>query len=124
MTLPAPALPEKGFFSTGEMSRLAQVPPHTLRYWEGRAGLLRPARRSSGHRRYTRGDFETILLIKDLLGRRKLTVAGVRRALIERRRGAQGGGEPGEAGGLPPATLKLLREVRSEIKTLLVDLSR
>ena len=125
MTLQALELPDKGFFSMGEMSRIAQVPAHTLRYWEARAGFLRPARRSSGHRRYTREDFETILLIKDLLGRRRLTIAGVRRALLERRRGARAGEEPGkEAGALPAATLKLLREVRSEIKTLVEELSR
>lgn len=125
MTLQAPALPEKDFFSMGEASRIAQVPPHTLRYWEGQAGLLRPARRSSGHRRYTRADLETIFQVKDLLGRRRMTVAGARRAILERRRG----GAPTEAAAagsseVPAATLKLLKEVRKEIKELVEELSR
>ena len=105
----------------GEASRIAQVPSHTLRYWESRVGLLKPARRSSGHRRYTREDLEMILRIKDLLHRRRMTVAGARRALIEGRRGPR----PSEAappGGLPASTLKLLREVRKELASLVKEL--
>ena len=86
-----PALPDKDFFTMGEVSRIAQVPSHTLRYWEERVGLLKPARRSSGHRRYTREDLETILFVKEMIQRRKMTPAGVKRALrgagLRRRRG-------------------------------------
>lgn len=123
MDIGAPALPpDKDFFSMGEASRRTQVPAHTLRYWEARVGLLRPARLSGGHRRYTRDDLETILQIKDLIERRKMTVAGARKALSERRRG---GPAPDMTGAeVPPETLKLLREVRKEIKTLVEELSK
>jgi DNA-binding transcriptional MerR regulator len=120
MELP-PALPDKEFFTMGEAARIAQVPAHTLRYWEQRVGLLKPARRSSGHRRYTREDLETILQLKDLLQRRKLTVAGARRAMLELKRGPK----PAEAavpGGASPQTVKLLREIRKEIQALVDEL--
>lgn len=119
-----PALPDKDFFTMGEVSRIAQVPSHTLRYWEERVGLLKPARRSSGHRRYTREDLETILKIKDLIQRRKMTVAGARRALLEAKRGPK----PEDAApaapnaALPANMLKLLREVRREIQALVDEL--
>jgi DNA-binding transcriptional MerR regulator len=118
-----PALPDKDFFTMGEVSRIAQVPSHTLRYWEERVGLLKPARRSSGHRRYTREDLETILKIKDLIQRRKMTVAGARRALLEAKRGPQAEAPaalPNAA--LPASLLKLLREVRREIQALVEEL--
>lgn len=107
----------------GEVARIAQVPAHTLRYWEDRVGLLKPTRRASGHRRYTREDLETILKIKDLIQRRKMTVAGARRALLEAKRGPK----PEEAAAAPNAALpanmlKLLREVRREIQALVEEL--
>src|SRR5579885_2567525 len=121
MTLELPALPDKDFFTMGEISRIVHVPAHTLRYWEARVGLLKPARRSSGHRRYTREDLETILALKDLLQKRKLTLAGARRALLERKRGdaaapaAQGKAEQA----LSAPALKVLREVRQELRALM-----
>lgn len=106
----------------GELCRIAQVRPHTLRYWERRVGLLRPARRASGHRRYTREDLETVLAIKELVEKRKMTLAGVRRTLLERKRGPQEA--PAAEGGaqVSPALLKLLREVRREIQALVEEL--
>lgn len=117
-----PALPDKDFFTMGEVSRIAQVPSHTLRYWEERVGLLKPARRSSGHRRYTREDLETILKIKDLIQRRKMTVAGARRALLEAKRGPKEETAPTPNAALPANMLKLLREVRREIQALVDEL--
>ncbi len=120
-----PFLPDRDFFTMREAARLAQVPPHTLRYWESRFGDLRPARRPGGHRRYTRADLQLVLEIKDLIHRRKMTVAGARRALIDRRRGGAEGpaaeaGAPADGG---PA-LKLLREVKKEIKMLVDEFAR
>lgn len=119
-----PFLPDRDYFTMREAARMAQVPPHTLRYWESRFGDLRPSRLAGGHRRYTRADLELILEIKDLVHRRKMTVAGARRALIEKRRGgpapAAGTAAPADGG---PA-LKLLREVKKEIRMLLDEFGR
>ncbi len=120
-----PFVPDREFFTMREAARLAQVPPHTLRYWESRFGDLRPARRPGGHRRYTREDLELVLEIKDLIHRRKMTVAGARRALLERRRGGAAPGAPaaGPAADAGPS-MKLLREVKKEIKMLLDEFGR
>lgn len=119
-----PFLPDREYFTMREAARLAQVPAHTLRYWESRFGDLRPSRLAGGHRRYTREDLELILEIKDLVHRRKLTVAGARRALLDKRRGgpapAPGSAVPADGG---PA-LKLLREVKKEIRMLLDEFGR
>lgn len=102
-----------------EASRIAQVPPHTLRYWESRFGSLRPARRSGGHRRYSRVDMGTIFKIKDLLWRRKMTVAGARRALGRADHEPAGPHAPAGA-----AAAKLMREVRRELLQLAEELSK
>jgi len=119
-----PFLPDRDFFTMREAARLAQVPPHTLRYWESRFGDLRPTRLAGGHRRYTREDLQLILEIRDLVHRRKMTVAGARRALIEKRRGgpAPDGAKTGSPDSGP--ALKLLRDVKKEIKMLLDEFGR
>ena len=120
-----PFLPDRDYYTMREASRLAQVPPHTLRYWENRFAELKPSRRDGGHRRYSRTDLELILEIKELLQRKKMTVAGARRALIDRRRGKTAldspltGAAPGDG-----AQGKLLREVRKELKAILEEMGR
>lgn len=120
-----PFLPDRDFYTMREASRLAQVPPHTLRYWENRFADLKPSRKQGGHRRYSRADLELILEIKELLQRKKMTVAGARRALIDRRRGKTGFDAPltAQAPG-DNAQGKLLREVRKELKAILDEMGR
>lgn len=117
------ALPDRDFFTMREAAGLAQLPAHTLRYWESRFGDLRPARGTGGHRRYSRADVELILEIKDLLLRRRLTLAGARRALIDRRRGPTPAANEAASSDSAPA-LRLLREVKKEIKMIVDEFGR
>lgn len=114
-----PPLPDKDFFTMGEICRIAQIPSHTLRYWERQFGVLRPARRNSGHRRYSRHDVELIFKIKSLLAE-GLTVSGAKKALRDKRRA-----QPElPLGSENTAALKLLREVRRELQQLVDELSK
>src|ERR1700748_1548185 len=110
-----PFLPDRDYFTMRGPRPRPGVPDHTLRCWETRFGDLRPSRLTGGHRRLTRADLELILEIKDLVHRRKMTVAGARRALLDRKRGGpEGRSEPASADDGP--ALKLLREVKKEIR--------
>lgn len=118
--IPRPPLPDKDYFNIGEACRIAQVPEYTLRYWERRFRMLRPVRRESGHRRYTRRDIETILRIKELLQGRKMTVAGARRLLLERAAAAR---KPaGQPVRLDAQARKLLRDVREDLREIIAEL--
>ena len=86
MTVINPMLSEKEYYSIGEASELTQVQPYVLRYWESEFKLLRPIRRESGHRKYTRKDVETILNIKDLLYSKGFTIAGAKKFLLQENR--------------------------------------
>ncbi len=120
-----PFLPDRDYYTMREASRLAQVPPHTLRFWESRFGDLKPSRKQGGHRRYSRTDLELILEIKDLLQRKKMTVAGARRSLIDRRRGKTALDSPlADSTASEGAQGKLLREVRKELKAILEEMGR
>ena len=117
-----PFFPDRDYYTMREASRLAQIPPHTLRYWENKFGDLRPSRKQGGHRRYSRADLELVLEIKTLLQTKKMTIAGARRALIDRRRGKSALDEPLNAAPGDNAQGKLLREVRKELKAILEEM--
>src|ERR1700730_2849693 len=81
-------LPPQTYFTIGEVSRLTQVKPYVIRYWETQFGVLRPPRRDSGQRKFTKKEVDTILHIKDLLHDKRFTIAGAKRILQqESRRG-------------------------------------
>ena len=78
-TMSVPA--DKMFFRIGEVSEITGVKPYVLRYWESEFRLLRPSKNKSGQRVYRRREVETVLEIKDLLHRRKFTIAGAKKWL-------------------------------------------
>lgn len=72
---------QKEYFSIGDVKRITGVPEYSVRYWEAEFGLIKPIRKESGHRRYTKNDVYTILKIKDLIYKHKLTLEGAKKQL-------------------------------------------
>ncbi|GHT37640.1 hypothetical protein AGMMS49593_05150 [Endomicrobiia bacterium] len=77
-----PPIPDKEYFSIGEVSQITLVPKYTLRYWENEFKLLSPIRKSSGQRRYRKEEVEIVFKIKDLLYNKRYTIEGVKKYLI------------------------------------------
>ncbi len=76
-----PPIPEKHYFTIGEVSRLCGVAQHVLRYWEKVFTELKPSKRRGARRYYRRQDIYLIRQIHDLLNRQGYTVGGARRQL-------------------------------------------
>ncbi len=74
-------IPNKLYFKIGEVSKLARVAPHVIRYWETEFDGIRPKRANSNQRLYRKVDVELILKIKELLHTRGYTIAGARKLL-------------------------------------------
>jgi DNA-binding transcriptional MerR regulator len=74
---------EKDFYRIGEVSRLTNLKPFVLRYWETEFPMLEPVKSPSGHRLYRQEDVEMVLRIKRLLYDEGFTIAGARRHLRE-----------------------------------------
>jgi len=74
---------QKDYFSIGDVKRITGVPEYSIRYWEAEFGLIKPIRLESGHRRYTKEDVYSILKIKDLIYKHKLTLEGAKKQLIK-----------------------------------------
>jgi len=76
-------IPDKLYFKIGEVSKLANVAPHVLRYWESEFSDIKPKRATSKQRLYRREDVELILVIKNLLHVQGYTIAGARKLIFE-----------------------------------------
>jgi DNA-binding transcriptional MerR regulator len=76
-----PPIPDKEYFTIGEVSQITLVPKHTLRYWESEFRLLCP-KKDSGQRRYRKEEIELIFKIKDLLYNKRYTIEGVKKCLV------------------------------------------
>jgi len=115
-------IPEKNFFSIGEASKITGVRAYILRYWESEFKLLRPARRESGHRKYTRNDLELIAKIKELLYERRFSIAGAKKYLVEEKKNSR------EQLKLDlekdSAAINALKETRKEIQEILKILEK
>ena len=76
-------IPDKLYFKIGEVGKLADVPPHVLRYWESEFSAIRPKRASSKQRLFRRADVVLILKLKELLHEQGYTIAGARKYLAD-----------------------------------------
>ena len=84
-----PPIPQKRYFTIGEVSHLCAVKPHVLRYWEQEFPQLRPAKRRGNRRYYQREDVLTVREIRDLLYGQGFTIVGARQRLREQPRVAR-----------------------------------
>jgi DNA-binding transcriptional MerR regulator len=82
----APRLPDKLYFKIGEVSRILQVKPYVLRYWETEFEVLKPGKAPSRHRLYKRKDVELLLEIKRLLYSEGFTIEGARKKIKQNRK--------------------------------------
>jgi len=103
---------DKEFFTIGDVKRICGVPEYSVRYWEAEFGLVKPVRKASGHRRYTRADVDVILRIKDLIYRQKLTLEGAKKILLGRGK---------EAAGKTAADAKLLTEIYETLSQIIKE---
>lgn len=73
-------LPDKKYFTIGEVSELCQLKSHVLRYWEQVFPQLQPSKRR-GRRYYQRRDVEVVIEIKTLLHEQGFTIPGAKARL-------------------------------------------
>ena len=112
-------LQNKDYFTIGEAARLCGVPEYTIRYWEKAFSLIKPIRKESRHRRYTKEDINTILKIKDLIYRHKMTLEGAKKHL---NRYMAVGAKPREESGLKTVKdIKFLKEIKETLSQIIKE---
>ena len=125
-----------GLYRIGEVSRLANLKPFVLRYWETEFPMLEPVKSSSGHRLYRQEDVDLVLKIKRLLYDEGFTIAGARRHLREQADGpdAEHSGNSGRTAAahdglhgehVPPIlNRKMLLDLRDTLRAFLTLLEK
>lgn len=76
-----PPIPDKRYFTIGEVGLLCGVKPHVLRYWEQEFPRLRPAKRRGNRRYYQHKDIVMARQIRQLLYEDGFTIEGARAQL-------------------------------------------
>ena len=72
---------EKLYYSISEVSRMTQLEPYVLRFWEKEFPMLRPRKNRGGNRIYQKKDIEMVNRIKRLLYKENYTIEGARTRL-------------------------------------------
>ncbi len=100
-------MPQKLYFTIGEVSDLCGVEQHVLRYWEQAFPSLRPKRRRGGRRYYSQQDVLLVRKIHDLLHCCHYTIKGANQVLS------------GKTETVEKSSQKaLLRELRKELEEI------
>jgi DNA-binding transcriptional MerR regulator len=76
-----PEVSDKRYYRIGEVSKITDVKPYVLRYWESEFRWMAPQKSRSKQRLYRKRDIEMIELIKKLLYEQRFTIAGARKKL-------------------------------------------
>ena len=107
---------QKYFYTIGDICKMTGTKPHILRYWESKFKLLRPARRYSGHRKYTLQDIDIINRIRYLVIDRKFTLTGAKKEIARQLNTKPTTGAPEAPSASHAATL---REIKKDIEECL-----
>ena len=112
-------------YKIGEVSRLTELKPFVLRYWETEFPMLEPVKSPRGYRLYRQEDVDMVLKIKRLLYDEGFTIAGARRHLRENG-GPLDRNSSGSSGDKPDALLsrKMLLDLRDSLRAFLTLLER
>ena len=75
-------LPEKRYYSIGEVAEAFQVKPSLLRFWEKEFEQIQPKKKESGTRKYTQENVKTIQYIHHLVKEKGMTLEGAKKQLL------------------------------------------
>lgn len=79
-------LPEKRYYSIGEVAKAFNVNASLLRFWEREFDVLKPKKNAKGNRKFTPEDIKNLQLIYHLVKERGFTLDGAKIHLKEEKK--------------------------------------
>ncbi len=80
-------LPEKLYYSIGEVAESFDVKPSLIRFWEKEFQLISPKKTQRGTRKFSAKDIEKLELIYTLVKERGFTLDGAKKELKQSNKG-------------------------------------
>lgn len=77
---------KKAYYPIGEVARMFGENQSLIRYWESEFDILKPRKNKKGDRYFRPVDIKNLVLIHDLLRRRKFTIEGAREYLRQNKK--------------------------------------
>jgi DNA-binding transcriptional MerR regulator len=74
-------IPDKAYFRIGEVSKILNIEPYVIRYWETEFKTVNPVRTKTSQRLYRKKDVQELLTIKSLLYSQRFTIDGAKKQL-------------------------------------------
>ena len=81
-------LPEKRYYSIGEVAKAFLVKPSLLWFWEKEFKEIQPKKKQSGNRKYTPENIKSIQYIHHLIKEKGMTLNGAKKQLELKKSGA------------------------------------
>src|SRR5690606_27612520 len=81
-------LPEKRYYSIGEVAKAFDVNASLIRFWEKEVDVLQPKKNAKGNRKFTPDDIKNLQLIFHLVKERGFTLEGAKTQLNEEKQKA------------------------------------
>ncbi len=81
-------LPEKRYYSIGEVAKAFSVNTSLIRFWEKEFDELKPKKNAKGNRKFTQDDIKNLKFIYHLVKERGFTLEGAKTHLKEERQKA------------------------------------
>ncbi len=79
-------LPEKRYYSIGEVANAFEVNTSLIRFWEKEFDVLQPKKNAKGNRKFTPDDIKNLELIYHLVKERGFTLDGAKTHLKENKK--------------------------------------
>ena len=76
---------DKAYFRIGEVSKILNVEPYVIRYWETEFRTVKPVRTKTAQRLYRKRDVQELLTIRNLLYTQRFTIDGAKKQLYKMR---------------------------------------
>lgn len=76
-------IPDKAYFRIGEVSKILNVEPYVIRYWENEFRTIKPVRTRTAQRLYRKKDVQELLTIRNLLYSQRFTIDGAKKQLLK-----------------------------------------
>lgn len=80
---------DKLYYTIGEVSRMFNVNPSLIRFWEKEFPLIHPQKNKKGNRVFTSRDIDTFRVIYNLVKEKGYTIQGAREFLSKNRSEAE-----------------------------------